>query len=173
MTYEQLQQMAYDEHIIIEERPLKSYQGLCYGNLIFINSSLPTQIEKSCVLAEELGHYYTTVGDILDQTVVMNRKQEYRARLWGYNHMIGLYGIISAAKAGCKNRYEVAEHLEVKEEFLAEALRVYESKFGTGVVVDNYWVMFTPYLQVFEYRKIIRYIKHEENKIKRKEGSLL
>ena len=41
-------------------------------------------------LAEELGHHYTTVGDILDQTNVSNRKQERLARVWAYNRRIGL-----------------------------------------------------------------------------------
>lgn len=55
---------------------------------------------KKCVLAEELGHYHTTVGDILDLSTASNQKQEYRARLWTYDKMIGLSGIISAYKTG-------------------------------------------------------------------------
>ena len=34
------------------------------------------ETEKACVLAEELGHHYTTVGDIIDQKESENRKQE-------------------------------------------------------------------------------------------------
>lgn len=49
-----------------------------------------TQTEKSCVLAEEIGRRYTTIGDILDQNDMNNRKQELRARLWAYNKQIGL-----------------------------------------------------------------------------------
>ena len=39
-------------------------------------------MEKASVLAEELGHYYTTVGNILDQEDAGNRKQEHKARTW-------------------------------------------------------------------------------------------
>ena len=59
-------------------------KGLYCNNTVAINKSISTQAEKSCVLAEELGHHYTTVGDIIDQTKASNRKQEYRARLYGY-----------------------------------------------------------------------------------------
>ena len=57
---------------------------------------IETQAEKSCVLAEEIGHYHTSSGNILDQNKVESRKQEYRARLYGYNLKIGLTGLISA-----------------------------------------------------------------------------
>lgn len=154
MSYEELLQQAYEDGIIVEEYPLKGYDGLCYDNLILIDSNFPTSIDKACVLAEELGHYYTTIGDILDQSDVRNRKQEYQTRLHGYNHMIGLSGIVSAAKAGCRNRYEVATHLGVNEEYLEEALKIYESKYGIGVALNNYWIMFTPYLQVYRHKKL-------------------
>lgn len=39
---------------------------------------MPT-IEKACVLAEELGHYYTSQGDILELDTVDAIKQEQRA----------------------------------------------------------------------------------------------
>ena len=32
------------------------------------------EAEKACVLAEELGHHYTTIGDIIDQKESENRK---------------------------------------------------------------------------------------------------
>ena len=43
-------------------------------------------------MAEELGHYYTGVGDILDQSSVSNRKQELCGRVYAYNKLIGLAG---------------------------------------------------------------------------------
>ena len=82
----------------------------------------PLRPKKSCVLAEELGHYFTSAGNILDQTDTVNRRQEYRARLYGYNLQIGLRGIISAHTAGCRNLYEMADYLDITEEYLKEAL---------------------------------------------------
>ncbi len=75
-------------------------------------------MEKSCILAEELGHHYTTVGNILDQSSVSNRKQELRARMWAYNKLIGLMGIIKSYEHGCQSYHEMAEYLDVTEEFL-------------------------------------------------------
>lgn len=40
-----------------------------------------TNVEKACVLAEGLGHYYTTVGNILNQSSTANHKQEIHITL--------------------------------------------------------------------------------------------
>ena len=82
MTYEELLILADSENLIVKEKDIPGYGGRIYKNRIAINRTLPTQTEKSCVLAEEIGHHCTTAGDILDQTDVMNQKQEYRARLY-------------------------------------------------------------------------------------------
>ena len=100
---------------------------------------------KICVLAEEIGHYRTSSGNILDQNKVESRKQEYRARLYGYNLKIGLTGLISAYEAGCGNLYEMAEYLNATEEYLKEAIQCYHSKYGVYAVVDNYVIYFEPF----------------------------
>lgn len=69
--------------------------------------------------------------------------------MWEYNHMISLTGLVAAAKAGCRNAYEVAEYLDVTEEYLMEALAAYRRKYGTGKAVDNYWITFVSNLQIF------------------------
>ena len=102
------------------------------------------------ILAEELGHHYTSAGNIIDQTDEQNRKQEFRARMWAYNEMVGLMGIIDAYKNGCRNSYEVAEYLEVTEEFLNDALDAYKSKYRVCTIVDNYAIYFIPALLVLE-----------------------
>lgn len=124
-------------------------KGLCCDNKIAINSSINTT-EKTCVLAEELGHYYTTVGDIIDQASVNNRKQELHARIWAYNKLIGLYGIIDCYKAGCHNLHDMAEHLDVTEAFLNDSLQAYHKKYGIFVRFDNYFIYFEPNLNVLE-----------------------
>ena len=123
-------------------------KGLYCDKTIGINLDIDTSAEKTCVLAEELGHHHTSVGDILDMTDVSNRKQERQARLWGYNKLIGLSGLIKAYEAGCQDKYEVAEFLGVTDEYLCECLEVYRDKYGIGTTVDNYYVMFIPHLAV-------------------------
>lgn len=150
MTYEVLLNTADQAGLTVKEKPLSESDGLIKGNRIAIRKDIPTQAEKSCVLAEELGHYFTSAGNILDQTDTVNRRQEYRARLYGYNLKIGLTGIISAHTAGCRNLYEMADYLDVTEEYLKEALDCYQSKYGEYVKVDNYMFYFIPTLAVLE-----------------------
>lgn len=97
------------------------------------------------MLAEEIGHYRTSSGNILDQNKVESRKQEYRARLYGYNLKIGLVGLIRAYEAGCGNLYEMAEYLDTTEEYLKEAMQCYHAKYGVYTVVDNYVIYFEPF----------------------------
>ena len=101
MTYENLLQEAADENVyVIEDAPFQSLaDGLIRNDVIGINRTVRQSTKRACVLAEELGHYHTTVGDIIDQSSDANRKQELRARLWSYNKLIGLHGIISCHKA--------------------------------------------------------------------------
>ena len=83
-------------------------------------------------------------------SIVANRKQELHARAWAYNRLIGLYGIINAYRSGCRNGYEIAEHLNITEEFLAEALQYYRNKYGLCTTIDNYVIYFEPSLGIFE-----------------------
>ena len=145
MNYEQLLTAADQDGLTVKERPLQKHDGLIRGNRIAIRKSIDTQAEKSCVLAEELGHHYTTTGNILEQASdVMNRKQEYRARLYGYNLRVGLIGIIKSYEARCRNLHEMAEYLDVTEEYLEEAIDCYKAKYGLYVSVDNYIIYFEP-----------------------------
>lgn len=148
MTYEALLKQADNKGLIVKEKNLLNNDGLINNNRIAIRKTIDTQVEKSCVLAEELGHYHTTYGNILDQSETMNRKQEYRARLYGYNLKIGLLGIIQAYENGCRSLHEIADYLEVTEEYLKEAIGRYKSKYGVCVSIDNYVIYFIPKLAV-------------------------
>lgn len=145
MNYEQLLTTADQNGLSVKEQPLTDHDGLLRGKRIAIRKDIETQAEKSCVLAEEIGHHCTSSGNILDQTNVMNQKQEYRARLYGYNLKIGLTGLIRAYEAGCRNLYEMADFLDATEEYLKEAIQCYSSKYGTCVAVDNYIIYFEPF----------------------------
>ncbi len=146
--YEQLLSSS-DENIVIIEKNFRSKaKGLCKGNKIGISKDIKSINEKACVLSEELGHHYTSAGNIIDLQDTMNRKQECRARLWAYDKMIGLVGIINAFNANCRNRHEIAEFLDVTEEFLNDALECYKKKYGICKIVDNYVIYFIPSLSV-------------------------
>lgn len=148
MEYEELLEEADSQGLIVKEKPLKYNNGRIKGKRIAIRKDIDTTTEKACVLAEELGHHYTTVGNILDLEDPANRKQERRARLWGYDKLIGLHGIINAYEAGCRSSYEIADYLGVTEEYLQECIGAYREKYGTGATVGEYYVMFEPRVAV-------------------------
>jgi Zn-dependent peptidase ImmA (M78 family) len=148
-TYEDLLTEADNNNLITKEKPLRAHKGRIKGNRIAINNSL-TETEKKCVMAEELGHYYTGVGDILNQSFTANRKQELHGRIHAYNQLIGLTGIVEAYKHHCTCLSEVAEFLDVTEEFLTETLIHYKNKYGLYVKVQDYVIIFEPSLYVLE-----------------------
>lgn len=150
MEYESLLNESDQANLIVKEKKLPGYKGRIYNNRIAVRQNM-TSTEKGCILAEELGHFYTTSGNILDQTNATNRKQEYRARLWAYNKLVGLQGIISANQAGCKSLFETADYLGVTEEFLHEAIQCYHNKYGQYTVCDNYIIYFEPSIAVLEF----------------------
>lgn len=147
MDFETLLDDADAEGLTIKERPFRTYDGRIKGKNIYLRKDM-NFTEKKCVLAEELGHHHTSVGDILDMSDAGNRKQERQARLCGYNKLIGLSGLIKAFEAGCQDRFEVAEYLGVTDEYLCECLDTYRDKYGVGVTVDDYYIMFIPHLAI-------------------------
>lgn len=148
MDYEALLIEAAKDGLVVKEKPLQYNNGRVKGNRIAIRKDIDTSAEKACILAEEMGHHHTSVGDILDMTDIGNRKQERQARLWGYNKLIGLSGLIKAYEAGCQDRFAVAEYLDVTDEYLCECLDTYRDKYGVGVTVDDYYIMFIPHLAI-------------------------
>jgi hypothetical protein len=150
LTYDELLAEADSIGLVVKEKMLRGNDGRIKGYRIAIRKNIPTLKEKSCILAEEIGHYLTTSGDIIDQNQISNRKQELRARRWAYDKQIGLTGIISAYNANCINIFEMANHLDVTEEFLHEALKYYRIKYGEYTTIDNYIIYFEPSLGVMK-----------------------
>lgn len=148
-TYEDILMEADSHDLITKEKPLRAHKGRIKGKRIAINKNL-TEKEKKCVMAEELGHYYTASGDILDQSSTANRKQECRGRIMAYNRLIGLMGIIDSYNNHCQSLTETAEYLDVTEEFLLDALQYYKRKYGTCVTLNNYVIYFEPTLGVLK-----------------------
>lgn len=149
---EKLEQDAFEANVRVHDYYLgeESLRGIYVNGNVAINTSVNNSIEKTCVLAEELGHHHTSVGNILDMDLTGNRKQERQARLWAYDKLIGLRRIINAFQHGCQSRYEIAEYLEVTEEFLDECISCYRDKYGVGTTMDDYYIMFIPTLAVGE-----------------------
>lgn len=151
--YLKLVDEATSQGLYVEEKNFKSNaKGLIKGNKIGIRKEMTT-IEKACALAEELAHFHTSVGNILDQSSINSRKQELRARQWAYFCMIPLDRIVAAHKARISGRYDLAEYLGVTEFFLQSAIDRFTEKYGLFVKVDDrYTISFDPLgvMELFE-----------------------
>ena len=59
--------------------------------------------------------------------------------------------MINAYKHGVKDKYELAEFLEVTIEFLEESIEYYRGKYGTYYKINNYIIYFTPTFGIMEF----------------------
>lgn len=149
--YESLLKEACKHDINVYEEPMeKKVKGLYGDNVIWINRNINTSIEKACVLAEELGHYHTSVGDIIDQSKIINIKQEKIARRWAYKKLVPLNNLLEAFKGGCRSRFEIAEFLNITEVFLDDSLSFYREKYGTEIQIDKTYTLLLDPLGVYK-----------------------
>lgn len=148
---EALENEAHENNIDIIKYPFESsrIKALYCDGTVALNSQLDSGIEKKCILAEEIGHHYTASGNILGSDHG-SRKQEARGRIYAYEKLIGLSGLIGAYRSGCRSLFEIAEFLEVTESFLQEAIERYRQKYGICTVYENYVIYFEPGLGVLK-----------------------
>ncbi len=148
---EELENLAYNEGISVDYIDFSGERlhGLYVDGSIALKTGM-SETQTADILAEELGHHYTSFGNILDQNKEICSKQERAARLWAYNNRIGLMGIIGGYCQRCQNSHDLAEYLGVTEKFLQEAIACYHEKYGVCVELDEYIIFFEPALGVLE-----------------------
>lgn len=122
--------------------------GYCIGDTIIINSNM-NNTQKKCVLAEEIGHYKLTVGDISKLKTVNDKKQELKARRWGYKHIVSLERIIEAIECNCINRYEIAEYIGITDKYFEECINDYKKQYGVSIAYGKYVFMFEPTFSLY------------------------
>lgn len=145
MLYDKLLILACNKQLEVYERDLKGeLKGLYCGGIIWLSNSLETRKEKAAKLSEEIGHHETSAGDILDQTSIPNKKQEKRARAWGYCYVIPLSKIVEVYNEGLTLRHEIAEYIGVTEDFLQSTIDYYRDKFGLYTDWNDYRIYFDP-----------------------------
>lgn len=134
-------------HVIFKDKKLK---GLYFDNIIALNiRAITTKTEWVCIFAEELGHHHTSYGNILDKRGIPSRKQEKRARNWGYEKLVPLIGLIRAFESGARNKYEIADFLNVTEEYIEESIKHYLEKHGQSKRIGKHIIYFDP-LRIFK-----------------------
>lgn len=82
-----------------------------------------------CILAEELGHHFTSSGSLLvfarSDKACIAMKQERAAMWWAVQHLIPINKLKTAVEDGICLAYELAEYFDVTERFMGTALRLY------------------------------------------------
>lgn len=132
-----LLKMASEQGIVVEywdfQKPLEavywSFPGL--PPVIGLAKSLfESRAHFRCVLAEELGHHFTTVGTTIPRAFLHYRgrldisRAEYRAMRWAALHLIPLDKLREVIKKGVRERWELAEHFDVTEDMIDFRLRL-------------------------------------------------
>lgn len=152
-NYEKLLKKCDKQGIKVKEVDFNTKKKLGYwnGNKILLNSN-NTDKEKYCILAEELGHLKTTYGNITtDSKNINNIKQEFKARRWGHKHIVSLESLIEAFENNCTNIFDIAEYLDVTDNYLNECLNDYKQEYGTTPCrVNNYSIFFEPHLGILK-----------------------
>lgn len=150
--YEQL--VIKNKHIPIDDGMTLNgkFEGFYDNGVILIDKNL-SETRKAEVLYEELAHHKLTYGNILDQSKWINRKFENYARRHGYEAALPLRIIVEAHHYGVSNLYELAEYVQLSEEYIVEILKHYKNKYGIGTHYGEYLITFDP-LRVFKYKEI-------------------
>lgn len=150
MTYDELLNEMDEKNCRIHEMNFTSNaKGLCINNDVFIRKDLNGNVERKCILAEELGHIMTTCGNILDRSLPENQKQENRARGYAYDLLIGLDGLLLAYGKHCRTADEFVDFLDVTKPFFEEALEYYRKKYGSHISYRGYEIMFDPVINIY------------------------
>lgn len=81
-------------------------------------------VERTCGLAEELGHHHTGTDHVLHYDSVLDWKAEAHARKWAHDRLLTPEAIRIAAR-NATDIYDLADALGVTESFLREAVDDY------------------------------------------------
>ena len=109
-------------------------KGLYSDGMITISDRLETSAQQNSILGEELGHHLTSYGNILDQSDVMNRKQELRAGRIMHCHPDALSNRFKRA-VKYTMRHELTEHIRFHD------LRHYYASIAHALGVPDVYIM--------------------------------
>lgn len=131
---EELEEKARQLGLIVDYAILRESDGLdgLYlawpdGAVILINAHRPASTQ-AVALAEEIGHHLRTVGRVVGQNTVADRKGEARGRAWSYVELMPPEMVRKAVSSGIRQPWELAELFGVPDGFVKEAIGYYRRK---------------------------------------------
>lgn len=121
----------------------KGLAGINIDNDILLDKNR-CKYERHGILAEEIGHYETTYGELTNLTDMRNWKLELVARRWGYEKIVSLDKLIECHEMGYKSLEEVCTHLEITAIYLKKSVDHYFSRHGISISHNGYQINFDP-----------------------------
>lgn len=121
----------------------KKLKGLCKGKIVYLNPN-QSMAQLPGTLGEEIAHYLTGVGDIVEQDNNEKRKQEQRARDLGATLVVSPLDYINCFNQRLSTRWECAEYLGITVETLNEATAAYSRLNDGKLNYDGHTIFFKP-----------------------------
>ncbi|GKT04665.1 ImmA/IrrE family metallo-endopeptidase [Furfurilactobacillus entadae] len=119
--------------------------ALTFNTTVYLNPAM-SEIHQVEVLAEEIGHVETSVGNITDYSNPKNWQQELRARKRGYEIAVPIDELGRALSNDIDNIDSLAGYFGVSPEYTIAAIQYYVDKYGQTVETDNYLIELDPAL---------------------------
>ena len=167
---EHLYELARLEHIEIHFFDLKEI-GLLGLNvikenmphMIFLDISIKKDIKlHTNVLAHELGHYFTSFGNSINETnyakKILNNKVENKADKWACEFLVREYELIDALNKNINCIHDLAEYLDVDVEILLKRLEYLSLQKSTLRISDTKQLILTNLPNIYLYEDTCTYL---------------
>ena len=134
----QLLGIAESENIVVEYKRFTSAINGMYLHMpdcqpvIYLSLRLHSNYRlHRCVLAEELGHHFTSSGERVPKKYHSTQdrlsidKCEYKALRWAANHLVPEHDLLDVIASGLCEIWELAEEFDVTEEMMRFRMRLF------------------------------------------------
>ena len=145
---EKMLDLAHKENIIVEKfdfaPPLRGIY-MCQPDsrpIIGLDVKLNSVVEERSIMAEELGHHFTSVGYCVNRqfynysTRLRINKIEYKALRWAANYLISDNALRDAFKQGLRRKNELAEYFRVVPSIMHIKLKLFEKILSFWLVIS-------------------------------------
>lgn len=111
------------------------YKGIIDDETVYLNPR-QTKTQLASTLSEEIGHYLTSAGNILDQESLETKKQERKARDVGATLVVTPENILKCYENGYETIESCADFLGITKETFTNAIDYYRRKDG-AIMTEN------------------------------------
>ena len=123
-----LYEIIDEENIQLEEISIEGTNGIYIKlpdmpPIIGLNKSIDNNNTYLSILAEELGHHFTTYGDLTKSpdnyiNTLLKNKKENKAKIWAADFLISDSEFIEALNKCISNKYDMCDHFNITNEIL-------------------------------------------------------